>query len=504
MAVTAETKLRELLQRYPYLREFLKAYNPAYEKLDSPVLFQTVGRFASLRTVAEMGGVPVERLLDDIAAEIARREIHAAETAGAGAGGGGAGAGGAGRERRQEALKGIIRDLHDGAPVEEVKARFDEITQEVDAAEIAAMEQALIAEGVPVEEVQRLCDVHVTVFKEALESTQEEQADALAVPPGHPVDSYRRENAVIGTITESMRCTLPDLSAEDPRRSSEAAAAIAADLERLGPLETHYTRKENQLFPLLERHGVEGPTKVMWALDDEIRARIAADLQAARSGDAAVLAERLPETLRMVEDMVYKEERILFPTAIEVLSEGEWEAMAAGEAEIGFAWIEPPASFPTAPTSAGAGVSGAEAAGATSAAGLPTQLPLTTGALTLAQVDLLFGHLPFDLTFVDAEDRVRFYSEGRRVFPRSPAVIGRGVRNCHPPKSVDRVEQIVAAFKAGEKNVAEFWIEHNGRFVHIRYFAVRDASGAYQGVLEVVQDATEVRALEGERRITDW
>jgi hypothetical protein len=195
----------------------------------------------------------------------------------------------------------------------------------------------------------------------------------------------------------------------------------------------------------------------------------------------------------MVEDMIYKEERILFPTALDALSDGEWDVMAAGEGEIGFAWIDAPkvASDTAVP----------ESAAGTAAEHL---LPLTTGALSLAQLDLMLRALPVDVTFVDETGRVRYYSEGERVFPRSPAVIGREVRNCHPPKSVAVVERIVEEFRAGTKDIAEFWIELGERIVHIRYFALRDPDNTYRGVLEVSQDVTAIRSLEGQRRLLDW
>jgi DUF438 domain-containing protein len=258
----------------------------------------------------------------------------------------------------------------------------------------------------------------------------------------------------------------------------------------------HYLRKENQLFPALEEHGVAGPTKVMWALDDDIRGRLRTARALAAIGDWATLSATLPETLGMVDDMVYKEEKILFPTALQVVTDEEWAQMAAGDAEIGYAWIGAPAQGAAAASRA-SGLPPGAAEG-------PMLLPLPTGALSLAQLDLLFRALPFDLTFVDENDRVRFYSEGDRVFPRSPNAVGREVRNCHPPKSLDRVERILAAFKAGEEDVAEFWIEMSGRFVHIRYLALRDAGGGYAGCLEVVQDATHVRGLERQRRLLDW
>ncbi len=131
-------------------------------------------------------------------------------------------------------------------------------------------------------------------------------------------------------------------------------------------------------------------------------------------------------------------------------------------------------------------------------------LDLHTGGLSLDELNLVLGVLPIDFQYVDEHDRVRFYSEGHRIFPRSPGVIGRKVQNCHPPASVHKVQQIIDAFRAGEKDDAEFWIEVQGKFLHIRYFALRDASGAYRGVVETVQDVTAVRALEGQRRLLDW
>lgn len=482
MSVDNRTRVHDLLESYPFLREWLIAYSPEFKKLENPVLYRTVGRVATMEAAASMAGVPVDRLLDDVRTEIARHAIAAEEARGAPAP-----ATNPDRDRRQAELKSIVRRLHDGATVDEVKAEFDALVAEVDSAEIAAMEQSLIADGMPVEEVQRLCDVHVSVFKDALES-----AERPAVPSGHPIDAYRRENAFAGEIASSIRRALDSLAPSEPAPSPATAADLARDLDRLAEIDVHFTRKENQLFPVLERHGIEGPTKVMWGIDDDIRERISAARQLARAGDMEGLVASVPETLGMVEDMIYKEENILFPAALEAIPDDEWVAMAAGDADIGYAWIEPPAEV-YAPL-------GETARSETTAAALP----LPTGALTLEQLHFLFGSLPFDLTFVDEDDRVRFYTEGDRVFPRSPAVIGREVRNCHPPKSVDKVERILNEFKSGAEDVAEFWIELSGRFLHIRYFALREDDRTYRGCLEVVQDATHVRALEGERRLLDW
>ena len=209
----------------------------------------------------------------------------------------------------------------------------------------------------------------------------------------------------------------------------------------------------------------------------------------------------------MGDDMIYKEEKILFPMAMDNLSDEEWVEIRRGEPEIGYALIGEPSGWPNVTVAAGDG--GAAAPGAAAAPpGAPEApaagLALDTGVLTLEQLNLMLRALPVDVTYVDENDQVRYYSEGERVFPRSPAVIGRKVQNCHPPTSVHKVLQILDAFRAGEQDVAEFWIELSGRFVHIRYFALRDGDGTYRGTLEVMQDATRVRALEGQRRLLDW
>lgn len=483
MSLGPQTKVHDLLEEHPYLLDWLAGYAPEFAKLKNPVLFNTVARVATLEAAAALAGRPVEELLDAIAVQIARHGIAAQEHAPATA----SRLSSIDLARRKEALKDLIRRLHDGEDVQRVKADFDALTRDIEASEIARIEQALIAEGMPAEEVQRLCDVHVTVFKEALESTAPDEP-LRSLPADHPVSRYLAENDVVRSLAAETRAALDTGSLDDLVRA----------LDRLAELDIHYARKENQLFPVLERHGIEGPTKVMWGLDDEIRERIATARRNARAGDLTAVRETLPETLRMVEDMVYKEEKILLPTALSVISEDEWRAMAEGDAEIGYAWgIAGDAAVRSART--------ASAPAASHVRGSATgTLELETGALAPDALRWMLRVVPFDLTFIDEHDRVRFYSEGDRVFPRSPEVIGREVRNCHPPKSVAKVEQILAAFKAGEKDVAEFWIEFHGRFIHIRYFAVRDDAGVYRGCLEVVQDATRIRELQGERRLVNW
>jgi hypothetical protein len=381
---------------------------------------------------------------------------------------------------REEKLKGIIRDLHRDENVAAAKERFRELIKDVAPWEIGKMEQTLMKEGLPESEVKRLCSVHVEVFKESLD-----QKAVPGLPAGHPIHTLMRENREAERIAAELETIL------DPKtergRASEA-------LGRLAGIETHYLRKENQLFPVLEAKGVSGPSKVMWAVHDDIRILLKDARVSAAEG--TLTADRLKFISAQVRDMVYKEEHILFPMALELLTEEDWGKVAAGEGEIGFAWgLAPEQPWKPAGTGAPAEYLARHAG----------SISLDTGSLTADQINLMLTHLPVDLSFVDENDEVLYYSATpERIFPRSPGVIGRRVQNCHPPKSVDTVERILAEFKAGTKDTAEFWIRMRGRFLHIRYFAVRDAAGKYRGCLEVSQDVTGIRALDGERRLLDW
>ncbi len=395
--------------------------------------------------------------------------------------------------QRQALLKDLIRRLHEGEPLEAVKQDFAAQLGDATAGEIAEMEQALIAEGVTEEQIKQLCDVHVAVFRESLDT----QAPAETTP-GHPIFTMRAENLAVGRILAQLGEALEDLK-NLPGPSTLAAAH--AQLAKLRVYERHYLRKENILFSYLEKHGFHGPSSVMWAIHDDIRRmwKELAALLADESPDPAAFDGVFGPLDTAIREMIYKEEHILFPAALERLSEAEWGAIRDQEPEIGFCYVLPgkqwqprldpraaeeQAITPPAPTGAG-GV-----------------IPLDVGALTPEQLNLLLTTLPIDVTFVDETDTVRFYSQTReRIFPRTPAIIGRQVQNCHPPQSMGRVQQILDDFRAGTRDAAEFWIQMGGKFIHIRYFALRGAVGAYRGTLEVTQDLAPLRALEGERRL---
>jgi DUF438 domain-containing protein len=469
MKLGPDTKIRELIDTYPFLKEFLVQLNPHFASLQNPLLWKTVGRFATLTRVAVMGGVPLPDLLTALAGEIRAKTGAAVPVEGEAQA----------AASREETLKGIIRDLHRTENVGAAKERFRELIKDVAPWEIGKMEQSLMQEGLPEAEVKRLCSVHVEVFKESLE-----HKTVPGLPAGHPVHQLMRENREAERIAAELE------GIADPKADAPKAAAL---LERLAEIDRHYLRKENQLFPVLETKGFSGPSKVMWAVHDDIRALVKDARANAPAGK--VTAQELAFLATQVRDMVYKEEHILFPAALEMLTEEDWVKVAAGEEEIGYAWVPPEQRWRPAGLAAPAEYVARHAG----------TLTLDTGQLTAEQVNLLLTHLPVDISFVNENDEVLYYSATpERIFPRSPGVIGRRVQNCHPPKSVGTVEKILGEFKAGRKDQAEFWIQMRGRFLHIRYFAVRDAAGTYRGCLEVSQDVTGIRALEGEQRLLDW
>jgi DUF438 domain-containing protein len=465
MDLDARTKLSAVLSSYPFIKDFLIGINPHFKALDNPVTRNTLGRVATLGQVAMVGGMDPAELITKIAGEIKQKTGEDVRVGGAPEAPG----------ERQETLKGIIRDLHKGVDINVLKKRFLDLVKDVSPSEIAGMEQRLMDEGMPEHEVKKLCSVHVEVFRESLE-----KKTMPGLPAGHPVHTLMLENRYAEGILHDMEL-LSDMG------------QLSGLVERLSQIDRHYLRKENQLFPVLEAKGISGPSKVMWSIHDDIRGKLKET--ALKAGAKKAGREDVRALADMVNDMIYKEEHILFPMALETLTEDDWTRVKQGEGEIGYAWLE--SAEEMQPSSAGAMQPiPAERVGS---------LNLDTGQLTAEQVNLILRHMPVDISFVNENDEVVYYSQTEdRIFPRSPGVIGRRVQNCHPPKSVHMVEKLLDAFKKGERDVAEFWIQMKGRFIHIRYFAVRDGGGKYRGTLEVSQDVTGIRGLEGDKRLLDW
>jgi DUF438 domain-containing protein len=393
---------------------------------------------------------------------------------------------------RIEALKRVIKGLHEGADPTAIKGQFKELLDEVGPSEIAAMENALMADGMAQEEIQRMCDVHAAVLGDGLAG-----GPSPAVAPGHPVHTFRLENDRIRDIVGRYRELADAIAKAQVEPPIERWQAVHAEL---APVEVHYQRKEYLVFPYLEKAGISGPPKVMWGVHDEIREKVAAAtelLDGARGLDREGLRLAAEAVLRpmldQLESMTDKENRILWPMALQHLSEQDWGAISQQWEEFGEGLAQPEADWlPTLPVLPSS----------------PVQLPandaitMPSGHLSLRQLTALLDTLPMDLSYVDADGRVAYFSEGAdRIFARNRAIIGRRVEDCHPPKSVHIVEQVVEDLRSGRRDVAEFWIQMGGRFVHIRYFAVRDPEDEYLGTLEVTQDIAPLRKLEGERRL---
>lgn len=398
------------------------------------------------------------------------------------------------REYRQKVLKDIIMELHAGKTVEEVKARFEELIKGISSTEIGEMEQALIMEGMPVEEIQRLCDVHAAVFKGSIEDIHKVQKPDET--PGHPVHTFKLENRELEKlINEKLKPHLEEFKASD---SKENIYRLLEDINLLLDIDKHYSRKENLLFPYMEKYGITAPPKVMWGVDDEIRAAIKevkAMLQNYK-GEKEQICTKADEAVNRVIEMIFKEENILFPMVIETLSEDEWLKIENESDEIGFCLVAPQGRWK--PVRADIEEKQKETGQAPS----DGYIKFETGLLTAKEIGLMFNNLPLDITFVDKDGAVKYFSQGKeRIFPRTKAIIGRQVHNCHPPASVHIVEKLVEDFKAGRKDNEDFWIKMGGVYAYIRYFAIRDENGDYVGTMEVTQNIKPIQEISGEKRL---
>lgn len=399
------------------------------------------------------------------------------------------------REYRQKILKELITELHNGKTVEEVKARFEKLIQGVSPSEISEMEQALIMEGMPVEEIQRLCDVHAAVFKGSIEEIHRPQKPEEV--PGHPVHTFKLENRELEKLIHNkIKPHIESFKASDSR---ENINKLIEDFGVLWGIDKHYSRKENLLFPYMEKYGITAPPKVMWGVDDEIRAAVkeTRKLLSSYAGEREHAAEKADEAANRVVEMIFKEENILFPMVLDTLAEDEWVKIAEESGEIGYCIAEPKGKWK--PVRVNVEEKAIDKGEQPSNNGY---VKFDAGILSPEEINAMFNTLPMDITFVDKDGAVKYFSQGKeRIFVRPKTVIGRQVKNCHPPASVHIVEKIVEDLKAGRKDHEDFWIRMGDKYVYIRYFAVRNEKGDYLGVMEVTQDIRPVQEITGEKRL---
>lgn len=321
------------------------------------------------------------------------------------------------------------------------------------------------------------------------------------VPEDHPLSHYYKEN-------DEMRRLL--LAVEDLIQYPMIKNQWLELYDQIRQYPIHYQRKQNQLYPLLEKKGFDRPTTTMWNFDDIIRDEIKESLRLLEANDEEAFIAAQSELIANARDLMEKEETILYPTSYALISAEEFEDMKAGDQEIGFAFftVDKPSSPNTHHSTPKEGFAEDLQALLSKygySAGPQQELDVATGKLTLEQINLIYQHLPIDISFVDENELVKFYSDtDHRIFPRSKNVIGRQVSNCHPRKSVHIVEEIVAKFRSGEQDKAEFWINKPEVFLYIVYFAVRDKQGRFRGVLEMMQDCTHIRELTGSQTLLTW
>ena len=340
-------------------------------------------------------------------------------------------------------------------------------------------------------------------------------------PENHPLWAYLEEiNAVEKVALEADELLKQEKFIKNP---------WLGVFDSLAQWRIHLSRKQNQLYPMLEDHGFDRPTRIMWTFDDGVRDAISASYALLREDKYEEFLASVPETLAKLRDLNSKELEVLLPTSFKLLSDEEFVRMSKNDHEIGYAIINQPGLYVVPGINDSAAQLNGNTAGQNGAvsneflndlAGLLSKyvgpvggaqvgkdvvLDVATGKLTLEQINLLFRHLPVDLSYVDENELVKFYSDTpHRIFPRSANVIGREVKNCHPAKSVHIVEEIVEKFRSGEQSQAEFWINKPGLFIYVIYTAVRDENGKFRGVLEMMQDCTHIRELEGSRTLLTW
>ncbi|MGQ9596769.1 MAG: DUF438 domain-containing protein [Thermoproteota archaeon] len=401
-------------------------------------------------------------------------------------------------EDREKLLRELITQLHMGVRPEEVREKFKDLLESVSPVEIATVEEELIKEGVPREEIRKLCDVHLAVFREQLEKQR------LNIPQEHPINVLMEEHNIMLKLAEKLNTVSNTiLKAEDAEHVRSEGHQLEHLVSDFMDSEKHYLREENALFPFLEKHGVTEPPAIMWMEHNQIREMKKQLKRLAESFDMIEPSEfrkQLSEKSRSLSNILVnhfsKENNILFPMAIQVIDEDEWIEIRRGFDEVGYCCFTPPRLAKPI-------VEGVE--GEVREEKVGEALRFETGTLSKDEAEAILNTIPIDITFVDKDDIVKYFNKGEsRIFMRTKAVIGRKVQLCHPQKSIHVVNRIIEAFKTGNRDVADFWIKKDSRLIYIRYFAVRNKGGKYLGILEVTQDITGIKEIEGEKRLLDW
>lgn len=398
---------------------------------------------------------------------------------------------------RKSILKELILKLHSGVDEEQVKNELEHNLAQIPYGEVVEVEQELIAEGLPESEIMKLCDIHSGVLKGNIDLT-----GAKLVPPNHPIDVFKKENIEVNKIVAKATEIIVLVERGKIDNLEEAILNLRGLFNNIYDLDKHYLRLEYLLFPFLEQQGITGPPKVMWGKHDEIRDQMKGSIELLQNTDMEtdefLVASKILffPTLIAIKEMIFKEEEILFPMALDKLTEADWYEISKQSLEIGFCLYDPPKDWQP---------KWAKDQTINDLQKSTDNIQLPSGSFTPEELLGLLNTLPIDMTFIDKNDKVKYFSQGNdRIFQRNRAILNRDVRLCHPPSSTHIVDKIVEDFKSGRESRAPFWIQMGNKFVHIEYFAVRNEKGEYLGTLEVSSDVARFRELEGEQRILSY
>lgn len=379
-------------------------------------------------------------------------------------------------QERQAAILKILEFLQNGGDLEEAKRMFKESFDKVDVSEITEAERQLIAKGLDPREIQYLCNVHVDLFKDNIDQPQENPAFAT---PGHPVHTFKLENMVIKSLINDA--LLPDL-AKWKNGDTAVLAKMKQELSDLSTLKKHYQRKETSMFPIMTKHGITAPPKVMWGVDDDILALIKKSNELVNDENPVQekVEKTVKETAHEVLEMIVKEEDIMIPMLSEVATPEEWGNVKEEESLYGYTLIQKPLNWRPKKENVASGPVGLESLNS-------LYINFSEGKLNIEQMRAIFDVMPMELTFVDQDDKVVFFAGGEYIFSHSKNALGNDVYSCHPQEVIDKVRAILTAFHTGKKDRFAFTFKKKQDLIYTQYLAVRDQDGKYLGCLEIVQ-----------------
>lgn len=387
---------------------------------------------------------------------------------------------------KKEYLKDLILKSKNNN-TEKIKKELKQVIKNLSAEEIAKVEQELIDnDSINVDDIQSMCDVHLDLFRDYIKE------ENINVPSWHPIDILINEHDFLLKKSDDLRKITKKLIQKD-NMNFKLLKELGKTIEDISDAENYFIKEENVLFPYLEKYGIEQPPAIMWKEHDELREMIKDIKNVIEKRKIDLINEDLLKKIVILNEKfanhIYKEHSVLFPTSLKLLEENEWYEVRNQFDEFKYISIKPD----------NLDIKKEEVIEAKD-----NGIKLPSGSFSAEELMNILNTIPFDITFVDSNDRVKYFSEGKdRFFPRSRAIIGRKVQNCHPKKSVDIVEKIVSDFKSRKRDNADFWIPLGENFVYIRYFAVRNNNGEYLGTVEITQDIKPIKEIHGEKRIYD-